>query len=389
MLERVGVEAPDGTALREPEVTLNAGSAEASLDKVSYERIGQLEAACRLRGFRIGDMAAAHVREGPTLMIVSVELAAGESLRPIEGAAKDIARELGVTSISVENDPTRPYHVRFLVPRVERQFPAIPSLPLAPFDEVSQQYLQLWLGAEIDGTPYVSAISEWPHLLVAGTTGSGKTTFMKSLLAQLDRREPGTFQVAIVDGKGEYDYLDFVQGVHFTPRFPEVLLGHDKATEVLRWLVEEEVESRRKLLTAYFRSNPHAPRSPKQAYIEAKVDGRAFPIQPIVVFVDEFAEIMLAAGQGASEFERLVQRMVQAGRSALVHLILATQRPDANVLPGAIKANLPSRVALALPTHHDSMTVLGSAGAEDLLGRGDLLFEPSSGGRVRLQGYRP
>ncbi len=353
------------------------------------ERLLQLEVACRSRGFQIGKLDEATVLEGPTLMSVSVALAAGESLRPIQNASADIARELGVHSVTIENDPGRPYYVRFLLPKSQRTFPEVPQDQLPAVDQASEQYLNVWLGAEVDGKPYRSAVSEWPHLLIAGTTGSGKTTFLKSILTQLDRFGAEDLRVAVVDGKAEYDYIDLVRRDLFTPRFPEVLLGHTHAKDVLEWIIDEEVPRRRQALTTYFRDNADAPRSPKAAFIAAVSSGRRFPISPLVVFIDEFAEIMAASGAIAEEFAQLVQRTVQGGRSALVHLVLATQRPDATVVRGAIKANLPSRVALQLPSHHDSMTVLNSAGAEDLLGAGDLLFEGASGGRVRLQGYFP
>jgi S-DNA-T family DNA segregation ATPase FtsK/SpoIIIE len=223
--------------------------------------------------------------------------------------------------------------------------------------------------------------------LVAGTTGSGKTTFLRSLLVQIAR--DADTRVVVIDGKGEFDYLDLIPAASFAPAFPEVLLGHEHVVQVLDWLVNQEISQRRDVLRDYFRANPSVPKASRQAYYAAKQRGAVFPIAPLVVFVDEFAELMLSAGPSARSFEDLVQRVVQAGRSALVHLVLATQRPDANVLRGAIKANLPSRIALALPSHHDSMTVLNAPGAEQLLGKGDLLYQSSTVDRVRLQGFNP
>jgi len=194
-------------------------------------------------------------------------------------------------------------------------------------------------------------------------------------------------RVVVVDGKGEFDYVDLVPRGTFVDQFPDVLLGHENVIPVLEWLVKVEVVRRREALRDYFRRVPSAPRAPRQAYVAAKVAKQKFSLRPIVVFIDEFAEIMLAAGPAARDFEDLVQRVVQAGRSALVHLVLATQRPDANVLRGAIKANLPSRVTLALPSHHDSTTVLNAPGAEALLGKGALYFQSTTVARVRLQGY--
>ena len=361
----------------------------AHLAEPTEQVIRGLEAASRLRRFKIEDVDRSLVREGPTLISIPVPYAAGESLRPIEVVTKDIARELGVSSVSVENDPDHPYHIRFLVPRTSRDHPPIPDEPGIFCDPELGRYFGFWLGANVDGSPYRSFLSEWPHLLVAGTTGSGKTTFLKTILTQLDAMPEGQFELVIVDGKGEYDYVDLVSPKHFPNKFPDVLLGHEFAGDVLEWLIEDEVAKRREALRSYFRENPKAPRSPKQAFATARSAGEEFPLHPIIVFIDEFAELMLASGSDARRFENLVQRTVQAGRSALVHLILATQRPDARVLQGAIKANLPTRVALQLPSHHDSMTILGEAGAEDLLGKGDLLFRSTTGARLRLQGYSP
>lgn len=372
------------------EVAMVAGTGELPpLDQRSLERLTQLEAACRLRGFRIGEILPELATSGPTLISVSVELAAGESIRPIQGALSDIARELGVPSIGVENDPERPYHLRFLIPRAARQFPGVPPNSPVVFEATLEQYSGIWLGAGVDGHPSRSFVSQWPHLLVAGTTGSGKTTFLKSVLQQLNDTPVGDITLVVVDGKGEYDYMDVVRREHFPLEFDDVLLGYDRAIDVLQWLVDSEVARRRDALRAYFGAHRDAPRAPRQAYIRARAQGDNFPIAPIVVVIDEFAEIMLSAGPSARRFEDLIQRVVQAGRSALVHLLLATQRPDANVLPGAIKANMPSRIALSLPSHHDSMTVLNSPGAEDLLGSGDLIFQSSTGERLRLQGYKP
>ena len=380
--------AGDVVAVAEP-ILHPYGKAEREVTEAQREQLLQLDVACKSRGFRIGSIDEAVVFEGPALMAVSLALASGESIRPIQVVSGDIARELGVRSVGVENDPDRPYHVRFLIPRRTRTFPRLPGDVLPLVDEERQQYLCLWMGALVDGKPYRSAISDWPHLLIAGTTGSGKTTFLRSILSQLNRLSQGDIELAVVDGKGEYDYIDVLAPELLTGRFPEIQLGHTQAPEVLRWLIEEEIVRRRSVLTQYFKTHPSAPRAPKHAFIQAKAAEEDFPLSPVVVFIDEFAEIMAASGAVAAEFSQLVQRAVQGGRSALVHLVLATQRPDASVLPGAIKANLPSRVALQLPSHHDSMTVLNSAGAEDLLGAGDLIFQSATGDRVRLQGYLP
>lgn len=371
------------------EVVAFGGETRAPLTEDERQLVLQLEAACRLRGFPIDPIELPDVVVGSALLVVPAGLAAGASMKPIEAALDDLARELGASHLSVENDPTRPYYLRFLVPRRERSFPRLPSFPPSFDNGAGNEYFGLSFGVEVDGQSYTSFLSEWPHLLVAGTTGSGKTTFLKNLLVQLNRLPQESLSLAVVDGKGEYDYFGMLDSNRYVAPFPDVQLGPEKAPDVLRWVVEQEIERRRESLRKYFTIHPRAPRSPKHAFLQARADGTPFPLSPLVVFIDEFAEIMLGAGAAARVFEDLVQRAVQAGRSALVHLVLATQRPDANVLRGAIKANLPSRIALALPTHHDSMTVLGSKGAERLLGSGDMLFYRSAGDRIRLQGYAP
>ena len=365
--------------------TYKPGSDTKHLSPDTLELINQLETACQLRRFPIDPIDPKISQEGPTLIIVPAVFQAGEKLAPILAARYDLARELGVSNVVIENDPTRAYYIRFLLPRIDRQFP---NLPVKQPSADQDQYLALWLGSEVDGTPFKSHISEWPHLLVAGTTGSGKTTFLRSILLQADKLDKD-IKVIIIDGKGEYDYIDLLQTERFLNEFPNVLLGHIHVIPVLKWLVGSEIAKRRNILKDYFKKNPKAPRASRQAYVDSKKSSKHFPVSPLLIVVDEFAEIMLASGSAAKEFEDLVQRVVQAGRSALVHLVLATQRPDANVLRGAIKANLPSRVALSLPSHHDSMTVLNSSGAEDLLGKGDFIFQSNTINRIRLQGFMP
>ncbi len=358
-----------------------------AVDPETLDLSRRLEAACRLRNFKIENIDPGTIVHGPTLTNMPVVLEPGESIRPIEAALPDLARELGVRSVAVENDP-RPYHVRFLLPRLNRIFPTLPPTSVQVFDPSRNQYFGLLLGQTVDGLDHRSWLSEWPHLLVAGTTGSGKTTLLKSIVSQLGQLPHNLIKVVVIDGKGEFDYVGILRREYYENRYPDVLLGSEHVTEVLRWVVTEEIPSRRESLRRFLTDNPEVSRQPREAFVQLSADRGGFPISPLVIVIDEFAELMLAAGAAAKEFEELVQRAVQTGRSCLVHLILATQRPDANVIKGAIKANLPSRIALALPSHHDSMTILNSPGAEELLGSGDMFFYSSSGLRLRLQGYR-
>lgn len=344
--------------------------------------------ACIHRGFPFEEPDIEKVTVAPALYSVSMALRAGASIRPIENALDDLAREVGVPSISVENDPSRPYHLRFVIARRDRKFPHLPEQQAPLFDVDSQSYVGLYLGSTLDGRDFNSFVSSWPHMLIGGTTGSGKTTFIRSLLMQMNRFDPKYLKALIVDGKGEIDYINVLNPANFVDSFPEVTLGHVNVMPVFEWLLNEEIPARReKLLAIAKEAVDQRPRSAREVYVEALVNETLPLFAPIVVVVDEFAEIMLGRGSEAQKFEQAVQQVTQVGRSVLIHLLLATQRPDANVISGAVKANLDARIALRLPTHHDSMTILGTKGAERLTGKGDLLFQSAGQPVERLQAY--
>lgn len=344
--------------------------------------------ACLHRGFPVDAPDPDNIAIAPALYSVAMALRAGASIKPIESALDDLAREVGVPSISVENDPSRTFHLRFIITRADRQFPVLPEHQAPHIEPISQSYLGLYLGSTLDGRDYNSYVSSWPHMLVGGTSGSGKTTFVRSLLRQMNRVDARYLKVVVVDGKGEPDYFGSLDPAHFVERFPDVILGHQNVMPVFEWLINEEIPSRREMLLGYARSlKNQRPRSARELYVDAVMSNSSPMFSPIVVVIDEFAEIMISKGAGADEFEHRVQQVTQVGRSILVHLLLATQRPDASVISGTIKANLDARVALRVPTFHDSMTILGTKGAERLTGRGDMIFQAAGQPAERLQGY--
>jgi S-DNA-T family DNA segregation ATPase FtsK/SpoIIIE len=224
-------------------------------------------------------------------------------------------------------------------------------------------------------------------MLVGGTSGSGKTTFLRSILVQLAHLSQQQLQTIIIDGKGEVDFIGLLPNSLFPPEFPEVVLGQDEVMNVLDWIVEYEVPRRKSQIVEMARqsSSPVSRTGARGRYTAFLSGTEPLLFPPLIVVIDEFAEIALS--QRKSGFEERVRSIAQAGRSQLVHLILATQRPDARIVEGAIKSNLDTRVALRLPTSHDSMTILGGGGAEKLLGHGDLIFQNSSTPPKRLQGY--
>lgn len=300
----------------------------------------------------------------------------------------DIARDVGLgdraNEIEVENDE-RARTVRVMLPRLNREYPSLPrqSESLVSTDG----YLPLFIGQTVAGKNYSKALESWPHMLVAGTTGSGKTTFLKSLLRQLDTFSAQRLQVVVVDGKGDTDYLGLLSPNMYPDEFPEIQLGHLNAIPVLQWTMQKMEERRQTILDLARKANVAQGIKAADLYRTALKERRVSEIAPLILVIDEFADIMLAGKKSADEFENLVQRVSQVGRSRLIHLVLATQRPDKETIRGTIKANLNARAVFRLPTQADSLTVLGQAGAEKLMLHGDMLFQHGTGAPLRLQGY--
>jgi hypothetical protein len=349
-----GEKAPEGHASDPPPSATN--------DRDMSELAHDLYLACRYRDIPVNAPDPATMTEGSTLIVIPMRLEPGSSIRTIESALEDLAREVGVESVDVENDPARPYHVRFLVARPNRVFPSLPSENAPIVSPDSGSYLGLYLGQDVEGRDVVSYVSSWPHLLVAGTTGSGKTTFIHSLLRQVNRFPDQVVGAVIVDGKGEFDYEGVLDDNHFSGEFLGVQHGHDRTLAVMEWAVETEIPRRRALVADQVKS-AQGRLTARKLFADSVTNGDRPIVAPLLIVVDEFAEIMRGAPAMASEFERRIQQVSQIGRSTLVHLLLATQRPDANVVRGAIKANLDGRVALPSPLSprlHDSSKWEGS-----------------------------
>jgi S-DNA-T family DNA segregation ATPase FtsK/SpoIIIE len=329
------------------------------------------------------------VKIGPTLHSFGVRLPVGQRVDRLQGAIQDIARDIGLgdlhSFIVVENDD-RPQTVKVLIPRSDRSFPPLPDT--STLRAVSEEdYIPLCIGQTIDGADFYSSLRSWPHLLVAGSTGSGKTKFLRSMIKQIARFGPQHAQMIIIDGKGELDYMDLVSS-SLHPQYPEIVSGIEHASEVLTWCLTERarrVEAAHAAAIGNARSGFGITQF--DLYKQDVENGNRNPlILPLIVIIDEFADIMIQQ-QNSRVFEESVQRIVQIGRSSLIHLLLATQRPDAKVLSGRIRANLSGRAIFNLPTVHDSMTALAVGGAEKLSGKGDMLFKSGSGSLTRMQSY--
>jgi hypothetical protein len=333
----------------------------------------------------------AYIHAGPTLFAIGIRLREGTTIKSLQARAADIARDVGLGdkshAIEVVND-SEPSTVKVMLPRSDRHFPLLPSSEQPSLLADSGEYLPVAIGQTIEGEDYRLPLESWPHLLVAGSTGSGKTTFVKALLRQFAAVGPGYLQTVVVDGKGETDYFGLLPAGMFPTPFPNVQLGSSCAVPVLQWAMEEMEERRRTVIKLTEALSREGGVKATDMFRVAIREMRMPPICPLVIVIDEFAEIMLANKRTADDFESLVQRVSQVGRSRLIHLVLATQRPDKETIRGAIKANFTTRAVFRLPTSADSIAAMGHAGAEKLLPLGDMLFEHAGSGSIRLQGYR-
>ena len=353
------------------------------MENVKKAKINNLIQNLRLYSSNIDLKNASSVSEGPTFDAFSIPLTPGAPLSGLQRSSQDIARELGVPTIEISNDPSRKGYVQILVPRSDRRFPKPPEeLPNVSTDT----YLPIYVGQKLNGVDHVSPIQSWPHALVAGTTGSGKTLFLTGLIKQISRDTRFPSKLIVVDGKGESDYFGAAPTSAYHPRFPNPETSMSSTAVILEWLVQEEIPRRRALLNNLAQEK-NSRVDAKIEYLEALEKSIEPIFEPIVVVIDEFAELMLERGPAMQSFVDNVSSVCQTGRSTLVHLILATQRPDRKIVPGRIHANLDTKVALRVPTPADSMTVLGYGGADKLLGLGDMLFSWKGSDNLRLQGY--
>ncbi len=353
------------------------------VEDIKRTKISNLLQNLRLYSSNIDMRSASSVSEGPTFDAFSIPLTPGAPLSGLQRSSQDIARELGVPGIEISNDPSRKGHVQILVPRSDRRFPKPPSvLPNASADS----YLPIYVGQKLNGVDHVSPIQSWPHALVAGTTGSGKTLFLTGLIKQISNDYRFPSKLIVVDGKGESDYFGAAPSSAYHPRFPNPETSMSSTAVILEWLVQEEIPRRREILNKLAQQK-NSRVDAKLEYLGALQNSIEPIFEPIVVVIDEFAELMLERGPVMQTFVDNVSSVCQTGRSTLVHLILATQRPDRKIVPGRIHANLDTKVALRVPTPADSMTVLGYGGAEKLLGLGDMLFSWKGSDNLRLQGY--
>lgn len=348
----------------------------------SKEVLEQLSALVesKLNEFNISASVVA-VHPGPVITRFELDLAAGTKVSRLTNLQKDLARSLSVTSVRIVDVIPGKTFVGLEIPNENREMVRLSEILETQTFEDSKSPLSLALGKDIAGKPYVVDLEKMPHLLVAGTTGSGKSVGLNAmLLSVLYKSTPEDVRLIMIDPKMlELSVYDDIPHL-LTP----VITDMKEAANALRWAINE-MERRYRLMsalgvrnlagynakvkTAIENKKPIAdPLWPKEAEGEAP----SLEILPrIVVLVDEFADMMMVVGK---KVEELIVRLAQKARAAGIHLILATQRPSVDVITGLIKANIPARIAFQVLSRIDSRTILDQQGAEQLLGHGDMLY---------------
>jgi DNA segregation ATPase FtsK/SpoIIIE, S-DNA-T family len=314
------------------------------------------------------------VSTGPTVTQFGLEPSPGVAVNKILARQHDLSLRLGATTLRMEAPVPGRRVVGIEVPNRSGQTVSLRELFESDQWARPKSKLRLALGRDVSGEAVVGDLARMPHLLIAGATGSGKSVCINTIVASLIYQStPDDLQFIMVDPK-MVELVGFNGIPHL--RMP-VVTDMEKVVGVLKWVVKE-MERRYGLLAARSARNI-------EAYNKVVADDPTAKKMPfLVVVIDELADMMMIAGD---EVERLICRLAQLARAAGIHLVVATQRPSVDVITGLIKANIPTRISFAVSSHIDSRTILDTAGAEKLLGRGDMLYLPQDASKpVRLQG---
>tara|TARA_B100002051_G_scaffold253781_1_gene268011 strand:+ start:3757 stop:6054 length:2298 start_codon:yes stop_codon:yes gene_type:complete len=362
----------DGESLSENELNQIASLLETKLDEFGIEATVE------------------SVIPGPVVTRFEIQPAPGTKASKITNIAQDIARSLSVSSVRVVEVIEGKSFVGIEIPNNNRKMVRLTEILSSDAFKNSSSSLSLALGKDISGNPVVADLAKMPHLLVAGTTGSGKSVGLNAmLLSLLFKSDPEEVRMILIDPKMlELSVYDGIPHL-LTP----VITDMSNASNGLRWCVAE-MDRRYKLmsitgvksLAAYNKKIKDAEKNDEQIVNPLNEDNEEFleTLPYIVVVVDEFADMMMLVGK---KLEHLIARIAQKARAAGIHLILATQRPSVDVITGLIKANMPTRIAFQVSTKIDSRTILDQGGAEQLLGDGDMLyFPPGVGVPKRVHG---
>lgn len=378
---------PSIDLLDPPEKPTGKGFTDEELEQLSRE------VELRLADFGI-EVQVVAVHPGPVVTRFEMQLAAGVKVSRISALAKDLARSLSAISVRIVDVIPGKSVVGLELPNKNREIVRFSEVISSPQYEQARSPISLALGKDIAGHPVVVDLAKMPHLLVAGTTGSGKSVGLNSmLLSMLYKATPEQVRFIMIDPK--MLELAIYEGIPHL--LAPVVTDVKEAANALRWCVAE-MERRYRLMAALGVRNLHGYNT---MITEAEQDGapiydplwkeeqgdeaEALTTLPcIVVLVDEFADMFMVVGK---KIEELIARIAQKARAAGIHLILATQRPSVDVITGLIKANIPTRIAFQVSSKIDSRTIIDQQGAEQLLGYGDMLYlAPGTGVPVRVHG---
>ncbi len=358
---------------------------------IGYSRT-ELEDMSRLVEEKLGDFGVlvdvVAFHPGPVITRFELQPAAGVKVSKISGLSKDLARALSVTSVRIVEIIPGKTVVGLEIPNRKREMVTLRELLVSPAFKDAKSLLTIAMGKDISGDPLVADLGKMPHALVAGTTGSGKSVAINTMiLSLLYKATPEQVRMIMIDPK--MLELSVYEGIPhlLTPVVTDV----KEASNSLRWAVAE-MERRYKLMSKMGVRNlagfnqlideatakGETIRDPIYQILNPLEEWNNIPIltklPSIVIVIDELADMMMIVGK---KVEELIARLAQKARAAGIHLILATQRPSVDVLTGLIKANIPTRISFQVSSRIDSRTILDQGGAEALLGLGDMLFLPS------------
>jgi len=357
-----------------PPVSLLREPRGASVDGTEEMRENTERLNTTLQSFGI-EAHIVNVTRGPSVTRYELELDRGVKLSKVTGLADDIALSLGASGVRISAIPDKISVVGIEVPNRLVSTVSIRDVIDSPEFEKSRSRLSFAVGKDIGGNRIIGNIAKLPHMLIAGTTGSGKSVCMNSLIISLlFKSRPDEVRLIMVDPKmvelGVYNGIPHL--------LIPVVTDPKKAAGALQWAVTEMMRRYRMMADAGVRD--------LESYnkLAAHSEDERVSMEQVVVVIDELADLMLVA---AKEVEESICRIAQMGRAAGIHLIIATQRPSADVITGLMKANIPSRIAFAVASAMESRIILDTQGAEKLVGKGDMLYAPLGQGKPkRVQG---
>ena len=382
--EKLPAERKKGAYTLPPLALLDAPRSERKIDERELmDGARLLEEKCR--EFSV-EGSVVQIHPGPVVTTYEFKPDAGVKYSKITGLADDLCLAMQAESVLIDRIPGKST-VGIQIPNPNRELISMRELLEADSYKRSASKLTLALGKTIHGEPFVSDLATMPHLLIAGSTGTGKSVSVNAMLSSiLFRATPDDVRLIMIDPKrlelGMYEEIPHL----LTP----VVVDPKLAANALRWAVREMEERYKTLAAVGVRNIEQYNRNLKLAQAENPgpvLDSKGNEVRPlpcIVVLIDELADLMMVA---SNEVEESICRLAQMARAVGIHLILATQRPSVDVITGLIKANLPARISFRVSSKIDSRTILDGNGAEQLLGKGDMLYLPPASSRfVRLHG---